>query len=1180
VWEASQAAAAAIQQRQTLIDAMPLVLPGSVPTPPPPTVPASPAIARADDILVQQAAARAAGGASSQVSVQSVLAAAGAGLFAVAAIVFTFFNPDVDYAARTTIIAIVTALFLGGAWLFAARGLRFSAEAVGALGMVFLALDVWAFADAAPEGMNGWTFAAIGTLVAASLMIAVSALVRLRSWLFLSIVALPLVPAFLGYATENWWGASIGHLAAAFAALGAHELLRRLAPRFGSALKPERVAATVVQFVAAGLVVAAAPFLDRPAGDVVWTVGVAALLGGLAVMAGLATRNEAPRTWSVLTGVFAASAIGILPTASDQDDWLVALVPLAAGVALAAGSLVRETGPIRRLPLLLGALGVTLVAIAPAVFVAVALLFASPFAAVAPLLATQSRTVHLATVIGLAAVAAASWVLSRRVDGVFARSAALLARWLAAGSVLTLALWPTLGEVWRVVTTLALALLAGLAVILVPRIRASATSLRAPLIVLAHVGVVVGVAMSWTDATLAVIAGAAALGVLVVVARTVGAAARPAYMAVGFAYSLLIVGTALNEFVPDLATLPILCLTATFGAVVALVATLTPWLRPGTWYAVLAVSTIPFVIAVFALFVEIRGWTALSTGVFFLLALALVLTRREGLTIFLRAAAAALLVPSLSVVVIAVGAEIREQWVEVSTSPYTLPIIAVIVAVTLAAGRLIANGLVRNGLSEAHARVVRFWIELSALVTGAIAVLLSITRDAAGLKTTFLVFLIIGIGAAAAAVWSKRLYWVVAGISWTGALWTALSLAGVEPIVIEPYALPPALAAALIGGMLVVRGHKAAIALYAAGLAAALVPSLLVLAFSGSGPDAVLPWRAFGLLAGSAVLLGVGMLSRGRGDEPGRAAPLVRPTLLLAIAAAAAGAIQGARYGWALDELPPALDPEYVMLSVLALALVATALAAAAGRVGVTRVGPETASRWWYAAATVYLVAGPWTAIGPAPLEVWTLWALMIVLLGVMVLTVLRARVGDVRLSPVWFTFGLAWVTAVVGWSQREIFRVEGWSLVLGGALLLVGVLGMPAFARVQTKATANSWPVGFRGSWKLLAPGIVVTLLPSMIATFTDPATWRAILVIALALVAVLAGAFLRLRAPFILGLSALGLEVLFVFVIQFRTGIDAVLWWITLATVGAVLLAIAVRSERRTGRDAGVGARLRDLE
>ncbi|TFD21641.1 hypothetical protein [Cryobacterium sp. TMS1-13-1] len=59
----------------------------------------------------------------SSATVQSVLAVAGAGLFAISAIVFTFFNPDLrDHALRSVIVGLVTLLFLGASWLLAQIG--------------------------------------------------------------------------------------------------------------------------------------------------------------------------------------------------------------------------------------------------------------------------------------------------------------------------------------------------------------------------------------------------------------------------------------------------------------------------------------------------------------------------------------------------------------------------------------------------------------------------------------------------------------------------------------------------------------------------------------------------------------------------------------------------------------------------------------------------------------------------------------------------------------------------------------------------------------------------------------------------------------------------------------------------------------------------------------------------
>ncbi len=200
-------------------------------------------------------------------------------------------------------------------------------------------------------------------------------------------------------------------------------------------------------------------------------------------------------------------------------------------------------------------------------------------------------------------------------------------------------------------------------------------------------------------------------------------------------------------------------------------------------------------------------------------------------------------------------------------------------------------------------------------------------------------------------------------------------------------------------------------------------------------------------------------------------------------------------------------------------------------------------------------------------------------LLLVAVVLIARAGVrGATTSPPVWFVYGLAFATAIVAWSPRDL-RVELFSLPLGLALLVAGSLAMPAASTRPDRRTLASWPAGFTGSWPLLAPGILVMLSASVAATFTDPLTWRAILVIVLALVAILVGASRRLAAPFLIGIVVLPVENAIAFLVQIGRGIESMPWWITLAVVGAVLLIIAVTYERRAGEEAGIAARLRDL-
>src|SRR5690606_38116748 len=90
--------------------------------------------------------------------------------------------------------------------------LTFSAEAVGALAMVFVGLSIGAIAELVPGDVSPWTFAAVSTLVAALLTLALAAVVRLRTWLWLGHLGLVVVPAFFGYAVDGPWSATVGQL--------------------------------------------------------------------------------------------------------------------------------------------------------------------------------------------------------------------------------------------------------------------------------------------------------------------------------------------------------------------------------------------------------------------------------------------------------------------------------------------------------------------------------------------------------------------------------------------------------------------------------------------------------------------------------------------------------------------------------------------------------------------------------------------------------------------------------------------------------------------------------------------------------------------------------------------------------------------------------------------------------
>lgn len=1185
LWAASSSAVTALRARQEVLDLVPVN---------PVEAPASVAAAVQDAApgLVEPVTPAAPLPERSSATVQSVLAVAGAGLFAVAALVFTFWNPDLtDHVLRSAIVGLVTLVFLGGAWLLARRALQFSAEAVGALGMVFVALDVYALSEVAPAGVSGWFFTAIGALVSATVMVLVAARARIRSWLLLAVAGLAFVPAMLGYGGYDTlagdpgrlWPTVLGHLAAAFLILGLLELVRRLAPRFRSPLTAEQVTLSALQVIAVATVVIQLPFTHASTTTGHW-LSIAGVLAALALLSGLATRHLVAGFWSFLAGGFAVSAIAALPFALDLDqpEWYLALVPAAAGLALIALGALPSPRSVVRPVLTAGVLTIAAIASVITVFFGAGIVLFRAFSVVQ----TSNygpedllgRDAGIAVVIGLVAVAgglAAYAALGSRRSGSFGvgyRIAGAAAVSLVMLGGLAFASWSQWLPVTQVSIATGFALVIALLLLFVPVVRDAPLVLRLPAIAGAHLALLLGGLVSWGDEQLTVPAGVAIVAVLLAVAATVRTADHPVHVGLGYAYALVLVARAL-DLTDALSTVAVFSITTAVGAVGAIAATLIRRLRAPAWYAVLIVTAVPFLIGVGVVVVDRSGWAALSSGLIFCLALTLLLTRRPGLNIVLRAISAGLLVPTLAVVVTNLAA----QFLETSGSPVALPVIAVIVAGVLPSTALIRAGLVRHGLAEREASVARIWIEATALLTGAIAVVLALVRQAAGLDTSFIVLVVLGIGAAAAAIWGRRRYgWWVAFASFTGALWCIWAQQGVT--LIEPYLLPPAIALAIIGVIVTARGGTG-VPLYATGLGVSVIPVLGILAVVGSGDSSEVPWRAYALLAAAWVLLLIGAVI-GRGSRPWmqRLAVLRTPTLAAAIIAASAGTIQALRFGLSLDDLP--VDALGLLVS-LGFGAAGAVAAGAAARALIDDADPESRigrSRWLYAPAVAYVAIASWTA-RPGHFDwvsIWTLWGLTVALLIFMVVIVLRSRARVTTLPPVWLVFALAFVTAIVGWSARDL-RVEVFSVPLGLFLLAAGVLVM--LGGRETPATANSWPVGHTGSWRLLGPGIIVLFLASVLASGTDPTIWRAIGVIAAALLSILVGAQLKLAAPFILGIVVLPIENVAVFAVQIVRGIDSIPWWITLAIVGAVLLIIAVTYERRSGADNSVAARLRDL-
>lgn len=423
------------------------------------------------------------------------------------------------------------------------------------------------------------------------------------------------------------------------------------------------------------------------------------------------------------------------------------------------------------------------------------------------------------------------------------------------------------------------------------------------------------------------------------------------------------------------------------------------------------------------------------------------------------------------------------------------------------------------------------------------------------------------------------------------------------------------------------RPARNAWALAGAGVALAVVPTFIVYLTRADAGD----WRAWALAAVALAALGSTLLA-------GRLT-WARPARLGLTGAAAFAALAGVIESWRVAPMPGAWPGDRGVRS--RVADVGGASSSTVDRIGEPFVGIPAATDpafvvglVWAAVAVAVLVlsvlaarpaAGPrltgllrgygfvpalvlGTASVLAHMEpAWgAVITLLVVELGLLTLLVLGVRrlvAGGAVGAPPWLVWVCAALVAIAAWAPREL-RVETFSAPLGVALILAGWVALrDGIRRDRAGATAGSatagataagttaagapggtpprigtWPVGFAGSWRTLALGILALVGPSVLSTATDPLTVRASGVVFVALMAVLAGSRLRLSAPFWLGVVTLGVEVLVVFA-KLGVGVSPLPWILTLVPAAIVLLIIATLDERRTAASGGTAAYLRDL-
>ena len=602
-------------------------------------------------------------------------------------------------------------------------------------------------------------------------------------------------------------------------------------------------------------------------------------------------------------------------------------------------------------------------------------------------------------------------------------------------------------------------------------------------------------------------------------------------------------------------------------------ATLTVLPRVGddTWLAVLVVAVVPSAVGVAAVAGDRTWWGAAGAAALLLLEVVLLDTRARPVPSWLRTLAAALVLPTLSVVVICAGALLLPG----SGSPVLLPVVAVLAAAAAVAAPAVGDRVGARAPGTVPGRV-RTAVEVAAAATAGVTLLLGVARTPTGADTVLVLCAVLGAGASAVAQRrDRRPVWWAAAVLWTGVVWSALVWWGVG--LVEAYTAPPALAAVVTGALLSRRRDRWR-PLVASGAALLVVPTLL-LALAGRDVGV----RSAALLGFAAVAVLVGVLDRraawasgpGAVGVPGTPArrslaALAGPLVLAGAVAALAGAVRAAHLA---ADTPVASGVANARLfgAALGWSLAGAVLLGALGLLATQ--GSPVRRRWSLAPALVVGTVGALSAVRPSWALVWTGLLVELALLALAVLAVrAEARrergVLDTVVPPGWVLWLAALAWAIAAWSPREL-RVEVFALPLGVALTAIGWVALQAAPERPGPAAARpagaSWPVGRTSSVAALTPGIVATLGPSMLAIWTDPLTWRAILVVVLALGFMLMGARQLLRAPLVVGAAALPVAVVSVFAAQIGRTISAGPWLLTLLAAGGLLLVLGIFAERR---------------
>jgi hypothetical protein len=1145
------AAAAATPSAIPAPEPVPVPVPAAAAAPTPTTVaaPPPPAPAAAVPAAPVPPASAAPAKPRRHLGVQVILLIVGVSLLAVGAIFFLVYAfITFGLVWRSVIIAAVTVAAFVGASLLRRRRLVATAEAIAALAVVFVYLDAFAiranglFGAQHADGLLYW---GIALLVAA---------VGLAVWHRLSGLRLPSIVAFTSFAPAL--ALIVGGLTERadddvrlFAAL-LTLVIGALAHPLARGRAVERTIS--LSLAALGLVAAALVALFvQPSQD--WAplvaLGLVAVVAGthVAVLLRLGTARVFAIVIACLGSVVAASALVAVAARIDSAAFS-ASVPLlaAAAVALVLELVARRTASPVAVAAAWSAGGVAGIAIlvtagmALARALTVAALGAERWsvAGATPLDVRPEHALGTAALVAVLALTAAAWAL-----GGTLRSRRLIL--LSAGlGVLVLAV-PLVGVLWAAVLAWLLVGGGAVALLIVARRAAWAPGIRIALVVTGLSALALSYSASWASIDTWWYASVGAV-LLLVVARLATKLAPVRAALVGGAAVLALVAAGseawhVNERFqggPDAAVDAVHAVLLVAALLVAAAAPLSRLLS--------VIET------------RVLLWLSLSTALVTL-----------GMSWVMRGGTGALVLPVFptSAVLGALLLGALLLWAIPRRAGFTIERIATSMALALVLAWLLDAGAL---LLDVPPFVGSLAPIVAALLVAAVSLALPPqrwARDAGvglvavpaivlavfgGADSAWLVLVLGGVAALITAVSRDGLFGSASPRKHLGWLALALAFAGLTRTLVdrgvadlEPYVLP------LTGALLLValgawHAHRESPAPAFIALGALLVSIVPLGVVSTTGA----PERAIVVGGISAALLLTGSLVRG--------------SVYLDVAAAAGAAgvlIVGFGRPLALAAAGNGDDTALDIWVAASLAVVVAAALGQARREGTVRAVTAQAVLSMALGLAVLAEVPALRDDAHGTARALTATAL---LAGIHVAGMLRERAPFTRVVA-WIALALAAVTGIAGAVVGAIDPLEGATAIIGLALLLVGAVLLRRYPDA--------------GSWPWTAPGLLVLLLPSLVATFVDQPVWRLVALGMACVAAILAGALLRLQAPLLIGTVVVLVHAIRTFSPQLVAVYQLTEWWVWAVVGGAVIIFVAVTFERRMRDLRNVGTRIAAL-